>query len=181
VPDAEDLSVKASVFVGTSLDGFIARVDGQLDFLPPGGGEPHGYDEFIATVDALLIGRNTFDTVSALKAWPYGKKPVFVLSSRPLPPSPRGAIVEQLSGDPAAITAQLEARGLGHVYVDGGVTIQRFLDAGLIQRLIITRVPVIIGAGIPLFGPVRRDIVLRHVKTREYPSGLVQSEYLVST
>src|ERR1043165_3612808 len=106
----EDLSVKASVFVGTSLDGFIARVDGQLDFLPPGGGEPHGYDEFIATVDALVIGRNTFDTVLAFKAWPYGEKPVFVLSSRPLPPTPPGAILEQLSGDPAAITAQLEDR-----------------------------------------------------------------------
>ena len=173
--------MKASVFVGTSLDGFIARVDGQLDFLPPGGGEPHGYDEFIATVDALVIGRNTFDTVLAFKAWPYGEKPVFVLSSRPLPPTPPGAILEQLSGDPAAITAQLEARGIGHVYVDGGITIQRFLDAGLIQRLIITRVPVLIGAGLPLFGPLRRDIVLSHVKTRTYPSGLVQSEYLVST
>ena len=173
--------MKASVFVGTSLDGFIARVDGQLDFLPPGGGEPHGYDEFIATVDALLIGRNTFDTVLAFKAWPYGKKPVFVLSTRPLPPTPPGAIVEQLSGEPAAITARLEARGIGHVYVDGGVTIQRFLDAGLIHRLIITRVPVLIGAGIPLFGPVRRDIVLRHVETRDYPSGLVQSEYQVAT
>ena len=76
--------------------------------------------------------------------------------------------------------AQLAARGIGHIYVDGGITIQRFLDAGLIQRLIITRVPVLIGSGIPLFGPVTRDIAVTHVATRQYASGLVQSEYLVA-
>ncbi len=72
-----------SVFVGTSVDGFIARPDGALDFLPPGGGEPHGYDEFIATVDAIVIGRKTFETVLAMEAWPYGNKRVVVLSSGP--------------------------------------------------------------------------------------------------
>jgi dihydrofolate reductase len=172
--------VQASVFVGTSLDGFIARVNGGLDFLPAGGGEPHGYDEFMATVDALVIGRKTFDTVLAFDPWPYGEKPVVVLSTRPLAPVPPGAVVERMSGDPAEILSQLDARGIRHVYVDGGITIQRFLGAGLIHRLIITRVPVLIGSGIPLFGPLRQDIVLKHVKTREYASGLVQSEYLVA-
>ena len=171
--------MKASVFVGTSLDGFIARINGDLDFLPAGGGEPHGYDEFIATVDALVIGRKTFETVLTFETWPYGEKPVFVLSTRALAPAPRGAAVERLSGDPAAIVSQLEARGIQHVYVDGGITIQRFLQAGLIQRLIVTRVPVLIGTGIPLFGALQRDIVLRHVATRQYASGLVQSEYVV--
>jgi dihydrofolate reductase len=171
--------VNASVFVGASLDGFIARADGGLDWLPPGGGEPHGYDEFLATVDALVIGRKTFETVLAFDAWPYGAKPVFVLSTRPLAPAPPGAPVERMSGAPAGIVARLEARGISHAYVDGGITIQRFLEAGLIQRLIITRVPVLLGAGIPLFGPLARDIVLRHVATRPYPSGLVQSEYEV--
>ena len=85
-----------------------------------------------------------------------------------------------MSGDPADIVSQLEARGIRHIYVDGGITIQRFLQAGLIQRLIITRVPVLIGAGIPLFGTVPRDIVLTHVGTRQYASGLVQSEYEVA-
>ena len=172
--------MKASVFIGTSLDGFIARVNGELDFLPPDGGEPHGYDEFMATVDALVIGRKTFETVLTFDAWPYGEKPVFVLSTRTLAAAPPGAVVEHLSGDPAEIVSQLEARGIRHVYVDGGITIQRFLQAGLIQRLIITRVPVLIGAGIPLFGAVQRDIVLRHVGTRQYASGLVQSEYLIA-
>jgi dihydrofolate reductase len=172
--------VKASVFVGTSLDGFIARANGDLDFLPPGGGEPHGYDEFMATVDALVIGRKTFETVLTFDTWPYGEKPVFVLSTRSLAPTPPGAVVERMSGAPADIVSQLAARGIRHVYVDGGITIQRFLQAGLIHRLIITRVPVLIGAGIPLFGAIQRDIALRHVTTRQYASGLVQSEYVVA-
>jgi dihydrofolate reductase len=172
--------MKASVFIATSLDGFIARANGDLDWLPPGGGEPHGYDEFMATVDALVIGRKTFDTVLAFDTWPYGGKPVYVLSTRTLAPAPLGAVVERMSGAPVDIVSQLAARGIRHVYVDGGITIQRFLQAGLIQRLIITRIPVLLGAGIPLFGPLPGDIVLRHIGTRQYPSGLVQSEYEVA-
>ncbi len=167
--------------MGTSLDGFIACADGALDFLPAGGGEPHGYEEFMATVDALVIGRNTFDTVLAFDPWPYGTKPVFVLTSRPLASVPAGAVVESLCGTPASIVKQLEARGIAHIYVDGGITIQRFLQAGLIDRVIVTRVPVLIGNGIPLFGALERDIRLRHVVTRQYASGLVQSEYEVAT
>ena len=172
--------MKATVFVGTSLDGFMARADGALDFLPPGGGEPHGYDEFMATVDALVIGRKTYETVLAFHAWPYGKKPVFVLSTHSLNPAPVGAVVEFMSGPPAQIVSQLAGRGIQHIYVDGGVTIQRFLQAGLIQRLIITRVPVLIGTGIPLFGAIAADIALKHIATRQYASGLVQSEYAVA-
>jgi dihydrofolate reductase len=172
--------VKASVFIGTSVDGFIARPNGELDFLPPGGGEPHGYQEFMATVDALVIGRKTFETVLAFETWPYGQKPVFVLSTRTLAPAPLGAVVEHMSGEPAEIVSRLDARGIRHIYVDGGVTIQRFLQAGLIQRLIITRVPVLIGDGVPLFGRLPHDVKLQHIATRHYPSGLVQSEYQVA-
>jgi dihydrofolate reductase len=171
--------MKASVFVGTSLDGFIARKNGDFDFLPPGGGEPHGYDEFIATVDAIVMGRNTFDTVLTMSPWPYAKKRVVVLSSRPIDFSRVDGKVEQMSGAPAEIVAQLEASGAHHLYIDGGITVQRFLRAGLIQRLIITRVPVLIGEGIPLFGALPHDIHLRHIATRQYPSGLVSSEYQV--
>jgi dihydrofolate reductase len=170
--------MRASVFVGTSLDGFLARPNGELDFLDAGGSEPHGYEEFMASVDAIVIGRNTFDVVLGFSSWPY-RKPVFVLSTRTLPPVPAGAQVEQLSGEPRDIVRRLEARGLGHIYVDGGITVQRFLEAGLIQRLIITRVPVLIGTGIPLFGPLGRDVTVRHVATRDFRGGLVQSEYEV--
>jgi dihydrofolate reductase len=167
-----------SVFVGTSVDGFIARPNGALDFLPPGGGEPHGYNEFFASVDALVIGRKTFETVLAFPEWPYGNKRVVVLSSRPVDLSVvRGGRVEQMAGTPAEIVSKLAASGAQHVYVDGGITIQRFLRAGLVQRLIITRVPVLIGEGIPLFGTLPADIRLRHIATRHYPSGLVQTEY----
>jgi dihydrofolate reductase len=171
--------MEATVFVGTSLDGFIARTNGAFDFLFPAGNEPHGYDEFMATVDALVMGRNTFETVLALDPWPYGDKPVFVLSNRPIASAPPAVVVEQMAGAPAEIVSQLTARGIGHIYVDGGITVQQFLQAGLIQRIIITRVPVLIGAGIPLFGPLQRDILLEHVATRQYAGGLVQSEYLV--
>ena len=171
----------ASVFVGASVDGFIARPNGELDFLPPGGGEPHGYDEFMATVDAIVIGRKTFETVLAFDSWPYGDKRVVVLSRRPLDLSVvRGGVVEQMGGPPAEIVSRLARSGARHLYVDGGVTIQGFLREGLIQRLIITRVPVLIGEGVPLFGALPRDVRLQHVGTRHYASGLVQSEYRVT-
>src|SRR5580700_9633175 len=98
----------ASVFIGMSVDGFIARPNGDLDFLPPGGGEPHGYDEFMASVDALVIGRKTFETVLSFPKWPYGKKRVVVLSTRPVVLSlAGGAVVQQMSGPPAEIVAKL--------------------------------------------------------------------------
>ena len=169
-----------SVFIGTSVDGFIARRNGSYDFLPEGGGEPHGYSEFMATVDTLVIGRKTFEAVLALPAWPYGGKGVVVLSSKPVDSSAvQGNTIHQMAGSPVAIVATLAAKGAQHVYVDGGITIQRFLRDGLVQRLIITRVPVLIGEGIPLFGSLPQDVQLRHVATQQYKSGLVKSEYQV--
>lgn len=173
--------MQATVFVGASVDGFIARRDGGLDWLPDDA-EEHGYEQLMASVDTLVIGRNTFETVLGFDGWAYGDKRVVVLSSRPLDLSValgRGGVVEQMDGSPGEILARLEASGAKHAYVDGGVTIQRFLRAGLIDRLIVTRVPVLIGDGIALFGSLPRDVRLRHVATRSYPSGLVQSEYEV--
>jgi len=171
-----------SVFVGASVDGFIARPNGDLDWLPAGGGEPHGYNEFMESVDALVIGRKTFETVLTFDPWPYGAKRVVVLSSRLVELTAAvGGIVEQMAGPPAEIVSRLAATGAHHLYVDGGITIQGFLRAGLVDRLIITRVPVLIGDGIPLFGSLPRDMRLLHVATRHFPSGLVQSEYHVAT
>ena len=174
--------MQLSVFCGVSVDGFLARPNHALDFLDAGGNEPHGFEEFYGSVDVIVMGRKTFEVVLGFGKWPYGKKPVVVLSSRPLDFSAiKGGVVEQMTGEPAAIASQLKARGFKHVYIDGGITIQRFLRAGLIDRLVITRVPVLIGEGIPLFGPMfgpmPRDIALNHVATRSYPGGLVQSEY----
>lgn len=172
--------MRASVFVGTSIDGFIARRNGDFDFLPKGGGEPHGYDEFLASVDVLVIGRNTYEKVLTFDSWPYADKRVVVLSSRAvdLAKAP-GGVLEHMSGSPAQIMDRLSASGARHAYVDGGVTVQRFIRAGLIQRIIVTRVPVLIGDGIALFGSLPGDVRLRHVLTTTYPSGLVKSEYEV--
>jgi dihydrofolate reductase len=170
---------KASVFVGTSLDGFLARPDGSFDFLPAEGGESHGFEEFLATIDALVMGRNTFDVVRAMPAWPYGGKPVSVLTTRPLGDLPPGIPVEAMAGTPAEIVEALASRGVNRLYVDGGLTIQSFLRAGLIDRIVVTRVPVLIGTGIPLFGPLAHDVRLRHVSTRVLGGIMVQSEYAV--
>ncbi|HEV3153178.1 MAG TPA: dihydrofolate reductase family protein [Candidatus Baltobacteraceae bacterium] len=168
-----------SVFAGVSLDGFLARKNDDLDFLPDGGNPEYGM--FIATVDAMVIGRRTFEKVLTFEGWPYGKMPVFVLSANPLDVSvAKDGVVEHLSGDPAEIVERLRGRGFTHLYVDGGVTVQRFLRAGLVTRLIVTHVPVLIGEGIPLFGPLPKDIQLAHVRTTSYESGLVTSEYTVA-
>lgn len=172
--------MRVSVFVGVSLDGFLARKNGKFDFLFQKPDVDNGYDEFIATVDSLVIGRGTFEVVKGFKEWPYGKKPVVVLSRTPGRLSaPPGTACEVMSATPRQVVAYLSKRGLKHVYVDGGKTIQGFLRAGLIQRMIVTRVPVLIGEGIPLFGWVPRDIRLKHVRTRAFRNGMVQTEYRV--
>ena len=130
VQRAVPIHVKTSVFIGTSLDGFIARANGDLDFLPPGGGEPHGYEEFMATVDALVIGRKTFDTVLTFDTWPYGEKPVFVLSTQPAPHPPPGAVVERMAGAPADIVSQLAARGIDTFTWTAGSPFSAFFGPG---------------------------------------------------
>lgn len=173
--------MKAVVYIAVSLDGFIARRDGSLDWLPGADGsaegEDYGYGAFMETVDALVMGRRTYEKVLTFGEWPY-RVPVVVLSSRPpeRAAAPRPA-VEWMSCPPGEVVERFSARGAQLLYIDGGVTIQRFLDAGLIDRLILTRVPVLLGDGIPLFGPLQRDIPLRHVETRSFATGLVQSVY----
>ena len=172
--------MRASAFIATSLDGFIARANGELDWLVgsgTGSGEDYGYATFIAAVDTIVMGRGTYDKVLTFDAWPYPGKRVVVLSNHPIAPAPAGADVRHMRGSPREVVEALSAEGATHAYVDGGKTVQGFLDAGLIQRLIVTRVPVLLGEGIPLFGKTARDIPLRHVSTRAFESGFVQSEY----
>ena len=172
--------MSTSIFLATSLDGYIARADGRIDWLPATDDiEPHGFEEFFASADALVIGRGTYDTVIGFGGWGYGKKPVVVLTAKPeLVRPPKEAVCEVMSGEPASIVAHCAERGWEQLYVDGGVTITRFLEAGLIDRMIITRIPILIGSGIPLFGPLTRDIRWKHVRTQVYKGGLVQSEYV---
>jgi dihydrofolate reductase len=176
--------MRVSVFLALSLDGFLARPDGSLDWLPGGEGtedgdpvEDHGYADFVAGVDAHVLGRGSYDKVLEFGVWPY-EKPTFVLTSRPLDrPAPVPDTVEPLAGPPEEILAALAARGIGHVHLDGGDAVRRFLRVGLVDRLVITRIPVLIGRGIPLFGDLPDDVRLEHVGTRAFPGGLVQSDY----
>lgn len=168
--------MRGLVFVGQSLDGYIARSDGSLDFLDvPGANEDHGFAAFLESVDALVMGRDTYDFVEAYGSWPFGDKPVFVLSHRPVEDPPD--TVEALDLTPLEIAAELDRRGIERVYVDGGRTIQSFLDAGLVERLIITTVPVLIGSGISLFGDLAADITLRLVDVTAFGGGLTQATY----
>src|SRR5256885_58792 len=172
--------MRVSVFCGTSVDGFLARPDDTFDFLETPEAGPHGFSQFFRTVDVVVIGRRTFEVVCKLGHFGlYGKKQIVVLSSRPLDLSSIKARIEQMSGTPQEIVSQLEKRRFKHAYVDGGLTIQQFLTPGLVDRVTVTRLPVLIGKGIPLFGPVPHDIHLRHVTTRSYKGGLVQSKYEV--
>ena len=176
---------KCSVFIATTLDGFISRTDGSIDWLEQANarvpaGEDCGYAEFMSSVDALVMGRHTFDLARSFAEWPYEKKPVFVLSSRmsSLPAGVPGTV--HLSREtPAALVARLSSEGMKHLYIDGGVTIQRFLSAALIDEFIITRIPVLIGTGRPLFGPLSPDVRLEHMSTRAFDFGFVQSRYRV--
>jgi dihydrofolate reductase len=176
------VSIKASVFIATSLDGFIARANGDLDWLTGAQSasteQDYGYKEFMDTVDTIVMGRNIFELVLTFDTWPYSSKKVVVLSSRPngIPPHLVDS-VEWLSLPPQRLVGRLAAQGATHLYVDGGKTIQGFLRAGLIDELTITRVPILIGAGVPLFGPLNHDVRLTHTATRQFANGFVQSKY----
>ena len=176
--------MELSAYLAVSLDGFIARANGSMDWLRGGGPRPAAeadrYRTFMQSVDGVVMGRATFEAVRRAPVWPYGTTPVIVLrSTTPDVSDTLGSVVEHMRGSAAELVSQWESRGWTHVYVDGGRTIQTFLAAGRLHRLVLNRVPVLIGTGIPLFGPLPADQWLDHVATTSYPGGLVQSEYLV--
>lgn len=178
------MDVRCSVFIATSLDGFIARANGDIEWLSgdssQGSGEDYGYQVFFDSIDTLVMGRATFEQVLNFGEWPYRGKSVVVLSrSRGQVPEHLTGMAEIMSGEPEELLQRLAERGTRHVYVDGGATIQCFLRAGLIDEMIITRIPILIGQGLPLFGRLVKDIHLEHIETRSFKSGLVQSRYRV--
>ena len=179
------LNIKCSIFIATSLDGFIARKNGDLDWLPGSdgetGGEDYGFNEFFMSIDTIVMGRNTYELALTFKEWPYRGKNVIVLSSG-FPKIPKHLVegAEGTSSSPKELIHRLASSGSAHVYVDGGKTIQSFLQANLIQEMTITRIPVLIGEGISLFGPLVHDIKLQHISTRTFNNGFVQSKYKVT-
>jgi len=174
-----------SVFIATSLDGFIARENGELDWLDAANatvpeGEDCGYHSFMETIDVLVMGRKTYEKVLSFGMWPYGEKSVIVLSSNKIEiPNDFGQNVSCSSESPRELCERLASKGAKRLYVDGGITIQRFLAEGLINEITITVIPIILGSGIPLLGNAGKDISLKHVATKTYDFGFVQLTYEV--
>lgn len=171
--------MKTIVYIGTSLDGFIARKDGNIDWLVQFANDEaiHAYEDFISRIDAIVIGRGTFEKALSFPDWPYNKK-VFVLSTsiKKIPAAVLGKITV-LSMKPGELPGYLSAQGFSSVYIDGGNVIQDFLKEDLVDELIISTAPVLIGSGIPLFGYLDADLPFRHLSTASYSNGLVRSYY----
>lgn len=177
---------RCSVYVGASLDGFIAGPGGDIEWLmrpeyTPEEGKGLDFATFFAGVDALVMGRNSFEKVVTFDEWYYGDKPVVVLTGRPLEvPERLKAQVRLDAGPPAEVAARLAAQGAKHLYLDGGETIRRFLRAGLVDEITVTCIPILVGDGIPLFGTLGVEVPLRLLDTAPVGNGLVQLRYEVA-
>ncbi len=171
--------MKTFVYIGTSVDGFIARSDGDIEWLVQYANEEaiQAYEEFIAKIDTVVIGRGTFEKVLTFPSWPYEKK-IFILSNT-LKKLPAGVKDKAtiLSLTPAETLQKLSQEGCTNIYIDGGKVIQSFLKEDLIDELIISRVPILIGTGIPLFTSMDQDIPFQHVRTEVQSNDLVRSYY----
>lgn len=178
---SDNLRPKISVFIATSIDGYIAKKDGDINWLttfsaPTGADEDKdcGFSKFFSSVDVLVMGRNTYETVAKFDQWPYQGKRVIVLSSS------LASVCEQaelFSGGAINLVEKLHAEGTKHIYADGGMTISNFLNAGLIDEMIISLIPVVLGSGIPLFSNIKSEKWYRLMSSRTYSNGLVQLKY----
>jgi dihydrofolate reductase len=170
------MRARCSVFIATSLDGFIARSDGRIDWLSivERPGEDYGYQAFFDTIDTLVVGRKTYETALGFDQWPYaGKRCVVMTSSTPA--AKHGETF--YAGDPAALVDRLTSEGAKRIYVDGGDVIRQFVAAGLVTDMTLSILPILLGEGARLFGGTGRDVRLDLVSSRAFESGLVQLEY----
>ncbi len=174
----EKTQPKISVYIAMSIDGYIARKDGSLDWLERGhvGDEDYGFKKFFNSIDALVLGKNTYEVVSSFDKWPYSGKKVIVLSST-LKTVRQEA--ELFCGQLSNLGSRLYSEGVKHVWVDGGVTVSKFLESGLVDHITISVIPVVLGSGIPLFSVMNNEQLCRFISTQSYPSGLVQLRYEV--
>lgn len=173
---------KNKVFIAISLDGFIADQEGNIDWLhsiPNPEGEDMGYEKFMSGIDAILMGRNTFETILGFDIdWPY-KKPVFVLSQslRSLPGKLSGK-VEIISGDLLDVIEKINSKGHDQLYIDGGKTIQSFLEEDLIDEMIITTIPIVLGSGKPLFTKLSKPLCFECTATKHFLAKTAQNHYV---
>ncbi len=174
--------MKTSVYIATSIDGFIAGPGDDIAWLhrPEYSieGEDYGYSRFKSGIDCIVMGRRTLEKVLEFPEWPFAGLRV-IAASRSLDSAPSGVSIEMSRESPELLKARLEREGVKHIYLDGGLLIQAWLAASLVTHLTITRVPIILGRGIRLFGELPSEIPLRLLQSRAYPSGLVQDQYEV--
>ena len=177
------MSLKTSVFIATSLNGYIAGEDGNLDWLEAANKtvpeeEDCGYNAFMESIDHLVMGRNTFEKVLSFGQWPYAEKPVIVLSSNKIKiPDHLPKTVSWSAESPKNLYNRLWGLGAKRLYIDGGITIQRFLEEGLIDDITITLIPVFLGSGIPLFGEYENEMTFKLANIHSYDFGFVQLTY----
>jgi dihydrofolate reductase len=177
--------IQSHVYIAASLDGFIARENGDLEWLEKfqeltQPGEDYGYSEFLSKMDCLILGRGTFEKVLSFKQWPYEGKTVVVLTqSRTWNEAniPQGVLIS--SETPKTVLKRMQDKGYKNAYIDGGKVIQSFLRENLINSLTITQIPLLLGRGIQLFGELQRDIELELIQSKSWPLGFVQSRYRV--
>ena len=167
---------RLSVFIAASIDGYIATPDGSLDWLEDAArpDEDYGYHSFLETVDALAMGRGTYDHIAHLDPLPFGDRPVFVFTHQPYEPR-TGVTFWQAS--PCEAVKRWDESGLERVYVDGGRLISAFLAEDLIDDMVLTTVPVLLGDGKPLFHASARAATMKLEGLKSWPSGLVNASY----
>ncbi len=185
--------MKCSVFIATSVDGFIAKKDGGVDWLHTAGNSAAdmgdqadmGFDDYMASVDCMVMGRKCMEMISSMnltpEQWPYGDTRIIVLSNtlKEAPKNMKGK-VEMYSGDLEILMSKLKAEGHKHAYIDGGTTIQAFINLGLIDEMTISRAPVLLGEGIPLFGKTDKEIKLEHVQALAFANDFIQETFVVN-
>lgn len=175
--------MKTFAYIAQSIDGFIAKPDGNLDWLDHNSyGEDYGFREFLRNIDVILMGANTFSVIMNFDEWVYTNKKVFIMSNKikteDIPERLRDKVeISNLS--PRKIITVLREKGCQEIYVDGGKVIQSFLKEDLVDELIITQIPILLGDGIPLFGKLNREIKLELVENQSFKSGLIQNRYKI--
>ena len=185
--------MKCSVYIATSADGFIATLDGSVDWLHSAGNPEAdmsnnpdmGFNDFIVSIDCMIMGRKCMDAISSFnltpEQWPYGNAKIYVLSNSVTePPENLRGKVEMYSGDITKLISQLENNGYKHAYVDGGTTITAFINLQLINEMTITKAPIILGNGIPLFGEINNSIKLANSEAIAFSNDFIQEKYTVN-
>lgn len=185
--------MECSVYIATSIDGYIATTDGGVNWLHTSGNSEAdmgdnpdmGFSRFINSIDCMIMGRKCMEVISSMdlspEQWPYDDTHIVVLSNTVKePPENLRGKVEMYSGDIQTLIKKLESNGFKHAYIDGGSTITSFINLKLIDRMTITKAPVLLGEGIPLFGKINQNVKLKNAEATAFPNEFIQIKYDVN-